>query len=148
VARSNLAGAMSLVQHAAARAMPHGPYVGPPDGVGGSRRAIFVSPFLTALAQAEIACWCERIKSRHRPGLRWRLSIPQGKPMAAVVVHASKDGESKRMLYISPVIAVAKARGLFKTGWQVHIIDADRRVFHSEKFDQLLKFDPKPASKF
>ena len=147
MARSNLAGAMSFVQHAAARVMPHGPYVGPPDGVGGSRRAIFVSPFLTALAQAEIACWCERIKAVIGPDSDGGFLFRR-KPMAAVVVHASKDGESKRMLYISPVIAVAKARGLFKTGWQVHIIDADRRVFHSEKFDQLLKFDPKPASKF
>ena len=68
--------------------------------------------------------------------------------MAALVVHASKDGESIRTLFTSPVLAVAKARGLFKTGWQVHIVDADGRLFHSEKFDRLLRFDPKPAPKF
>jgi hypothetical protein len=69
--------------------------------------------------------------------------------MAALVVHASKGGEeSKRTLYISPVIAVAKGRGLIKAGWQVHIVDADGRVFHSEKFDQLLRFAPKAAFKF
>jgi hypothetical protein len=34
--RSNLAGAMSVVQRAAARAMPRGPCVRPPDGVGES----------------------------------------------------------------------------------------------------------------
>src|SRR5664280_1100409 len=52
-----------------------------------------------------------------------------GSPMAALVVHASKDGESIRTLFTSPVLAVAKARGLFKTGWQVHIVDADGRCF-------------------
>ena len=35
--------------------------------------------------------------------------------MAALVVHASKDRKSKRTLYINPVIAVAKARGLSKS---------------------------------
>ena len=63
--------------------------------------------------------------------------------MAALVVHASKHRKSKRTLYISPAIAVAKARGLFKAGWQVHVVDADGRMFHPEQFDQLLKFDPK-----
>src|ERR1022692_5255007 len=62
--------------------------------------------------------------------------------MAALVVHASKDGESIRTLFTSPVLAVAKARGLFKTGWQVHVVDADGRVFHSEKLDHLLRFLP------
>ena len=60
------------------------------------------------------------------------------KPMAALVVHASKDGESTRTLYISLVIAVAKARGLLNAGWRVHVVDADGRLFHPEKFDQLL----------
>jgi hypothetical protein len=69
--------------------------------------------------------------------------------MSALVVHASKDGdESKRALYTSPVIAVAKGRGLSKAGWQVHIVDADGQVFHPEKFDQLLRFAPKPPIKF
>jgi hypothetical protein len=63
--------------------------------------------------------------------------------MAALVVHASKHRTSKRTLYISPAIAVAKARGLFKAGWQVHVVDADGRLFHPEQFDQLLRLDPK-----
>jgi hypothetical protein len=43
------------------------------------------------------------------------------------------------MLYTSPVIAVAKARSLFKTGWEdVHIVDADGGLFYPDKFDQLL----------
>ena len=68
--------------------------------------------------------------------------------MAALVVHASKDGESRRTLYTSPVIAVAKARSLFKTGWEdVHIVDADGGLFYPDKFDQLLSFDRKPAIK-
>jgi hypothetical protein len=71
-----------------------------------------------------------------------------GSPMAALVVHASKDGESTRTLSTSPALTVAKPRGLCKSGWQVHVIDADGRVFHPEKFDHLLKFDSKPAIKF
>jgi hypothetical protein len=67
--------------------------------------------------------------------------------MAALVVHASKDSESTRTLFASPVLAIAKARGLFKTGWQVHVVDAEGRVFHPEKFDHLLRFAAKPASK-
>jgi hypothetical protein len=62
--------------------------------------------------------------------------------MAALVVHASKDEEGTRTLFTSPVLAVAKARGLHKTGWQVHVVDADGRIFHPDKFDQLLRFDP------
>jgi hypothetical protein len=62
--------------------------------------------------------------------------------MAALVVHASKDGKSTRTLYLRPAIAVAKARILFKAGWQVHIVDADGRIFHPEQFDQLLRLDP------
>jgi hypothetical protein len=70
-------------------------------------------------------------------------------PMAALVVHASKDGEGRRMLYTSPSIAVAKARSLFKTGWEdVHIVDADGGLFYPDKFDRLLSFDRKPAIKF
>jgi hypothetical protein len=67
--------------------------------------------------------------------------------MAALVLHASKDGESTRTLFDSPTLAVAKARGLFKTGWQVHVVDAEGRVFHPEKLDHLLRFPAKPATK-
>jgi hypothetical protein len=70
-------------------------------------------------------------------------------PMTALVVHASKDGEGRRMLYTSPAIAVAKARSLFKTGWEdVHIVDADGALFYPDKFDRLLSFDRKQAIKF
>jgi hypothetical protein len=68
--------------------------------------------------------------------------------MAALVVHASKDGESTRTLFTSPVLAVAKARGLSKAGWQVHVVDASGGIFHVEKLDELLRFDRRPAIKF
>jgi hypothetical protein len=69
--------------------------------------------------------------------------------VSALVVHASKEGEeSKRTLYSSPVIAVAQGRGLFKAGWQVHIVDADGEVFHPEKFDRLLRFSAKSPIQF
>ena len=68
--------------------------------------------------------------------------------MAALVVHASKDGERRRMLYASAAIAVANARGLFKRGWEdVHIVDADGGLFYPDKFDQLLTFGRKSATK-
>jgi hypothetical protein len=68
--------------------------------------------------------------------------------MAALVVHASNDGESGRTLYTSPVIAVASARSLFKNGWEdAHIVDADGGLFYPDKFDQLLSFDRKPVIK-
>jgi hypothetical protein len=38
---------------------------------------------------------------------------------------------------------VAKARIMSKAGWQVHVVDADGRMFHPEQFDELLRFDPK-----
>ena len=69
--------------------------------------------------------------------------------MAALVVHASKDGEGRRTLYTSTVTAVARARSLFKTGWEdVHIVDANGGLFYPDKFDQLLSFDRKPETKF
>ena len=68
--------------------------------------------------------------------------------MPALVVHATKGSESARILFASPVLAHAKARGLVKAGWQVHITDADGGVFHPEKFDELLKFDRKPRIRF
>ena len=58
--------------------------------------------------------------------------------MAALVVHASKDRTSTRTLYLSPAIAVAKARIMLKAGWQVYIVDADGRIFHPEQFDEIL----------
>jgi hypothetical protein len=68
--------------------------------------------------------------------------------MAALVVHASKGAESTRMLFTSPVLAVAKARWLSKAGWQVHVVDSDGGIFHLERLDQLLKFDRNPSIKF
>ncbi len=66
--------------------------------------------------------------------------------MAALVVHAWKDSESQRTLYINPVVAVARARGLSAAGWHVHVVDANGCIFYPEKFDHLLKFDPEPAT--
>lgn len=61
--------------------------------------------------------------------------------MMLFIVHASKDGETVETDRLSPVIAVAKARGLSKAGWQVHVTDADRRQYAPEKFDRLLSFE-------
>jgi hypothetical protein len=68
-------------------------------------------------------------------------------PMPALVVHASKDSKSQRTLYINPALAVAKARGLSRRGWHVHVVDADGRMFYQEQFDELLQAGLKPAAR-
>jgi hypothetical protein len=67
-------------------------------------------------------------------------------PMPALVVHASKDRRSQRTLYINAAIAVAKARGLSRKGWHVHVVDADGRMFYQEQFDELLRTGLTPAA--
>jgi hypothetical protein len=66
--------------------------------------------------------------------------------MPALVVHASKDRRSQRTLYINAAIAVAKARGRSRTGWHVHVVDADGRMFYQEQFDELLRTGLTPAA--
>jgi hypothetical protein len=56
-------------------------------------------------------------------------------------IRASKDGETIETVRIGPTATVAKARGLFKTGWMVQIIDSDGAVYAPSEFDQLLSFD-------
>jgi hypothetical protein len=56
-------------------------------------------------------------------------------------IRASKDGETIETVRIGPTATVAKARGLFKTGWMVHIVDDDGSVYSPSEFDQLLSFD-------
>jgi hypothetical protein len=57
-----------------------------------------------------------------------------------------KTARARRTLYINPVVAVARARGLSAAGWHVHVVDANGCIFYPEKFDHLLKFDPEPAT--
>jgi hypothetical protein len=40
-------------------------------------------------------------------------------------IRASKDGETIETVRIGPTATVAKAPGLFKTGWMVQIIDGE-----------------------
>ena len=63
--------------------------------------------------------------------------------MTALVVRASKQGDSSRILFARSVLAHAKARGLLKTGWEVHVTDSDGRVFQPDRLDDLLKLDRK-----
>ena len=67
------------------------------------------------------------------------------------MIRASKDGETIETVRIGPTATVAKARGLFKTGWMVQIIDDDGSVYAPSEFDQLLSFDrpksPKETSR-
>ena len=74
-----------------------------------------------------------------------RVTIEQDRPsaprLAAFTVHASKNGETNEVHQNSPTLTVAKARGLFKTGWKVHIADSAGRRYAPSEFDEILKFD-------
>jgi hypothetical protein len=67
-----------------------------------------------------------------------RPSLPK---RAGFTVHASKNGEINEVQQTSPTLTVAKARGLFKSGWQVHIADSAGRQYAPSEFDEILKFD-------
>jgi hypothetical protein len=57
-------------------------------------------------------------------------------------IRASKDGEIVETVRIGRTVTVAKARGLFKAGWMVQIIDSDGTPYAPSQFDHLLSFDP------
>ena len=63
-------------------------------------------------------------------------------------IHASKGSETVQTMRISPTVTVAKARVLLKTGWQVHITDADGQQYLPDTFEKILSFDRKPSTKF
>jgi hypothetical protein len=63
--------------------------------------------------------------------------------MAALVIHASKDAESTRALFIDPALTISKAQSLGKKGWQVHVTDADGHIYYPDRFDELLRFAQK-----
>ena len=65
-------------------------------------------------------------------------SVPK---RAAFTVHASRNGETNEVQQDSPTLTVAKARGLFKTGWKVHIADSAGRRYAPSEFDEILRFD-------
>ena len=56
-------------------------------------------------------------------------------------IRASKDGQTIETVREGPTATVAKARGLFKTGWLVQIIDSDGLTYAPSEFDQLFGFD-------
>jgi hypothetical protein len=56
-------------------------------------------------------------------------------------IRASKDGEIVETVRIGRTVTVAKARGLFKAGWMVQIIDSDGTSYAPSQFDHLLSFD-------
>ena len=71
-----------------------------------------------------------------------REELPPSPPKrAAFTVHASRNGETNEVQQDSPTLTVAKARGLFKTGWKVHIADSAGRRYAPSEFDEILRFD-------
>jgi hypothetical protein len=63
-------------------------------------------------------------------------------------IHASKDGNWIETQETSPTLTVAKANSLRKTGWDVHITDANGRRYGPPRFNEILSFDRKPPIKF
>jgi hypothetical protein len=70
---------------------------------------------------------------------RFVRAVPQ--PKIGFTVSSSKNGETNEVQLTSPTLTVAKARMLFKSGWQVHITNAAGRQFAPSEFDDVLKFD-------
>jgi hypothetical protein len=66
---------------------------------------------------------------------------PVPKPKSGFTISSSKNGETREMQLTSPTLTVAKARMLFKSGWQVQITNAAGRQFAPSEFDDVLKFD-------
>jgi len=68
--------------------------------------------------------------------------------MEAFTIHASKDGKWVETEQTSPTLTVAKANTLLKAGWDVHIMDSDRRRYGPTRFKEILSFDRKSPIKF
>ena len=68
--------------------------------------------------------------------------------MEAFTIHATKDGYWVETQATSPTLTVAKANTLFKTGWDVHIMDSDGRRYGPTRFNEVLSFDRKSPIKF
>jgi len=66
---------------------------------------------------------------------------PSPQMRVGFTVHASRNGEINEVQQNSPTLTVAKARGLYKTGWQVHISDFAGRQYAPSEFDEILKSD-------
>lgn len=68
--------------------------------------------------------------------------------MELFAVHARKDDHWIEARDLGPTLAVAKANGLQKTGWDVHITDSYGRRYGASRFHEILSFDRKPPVKF
>ena len=65
-------------------------------------------------------------------------SLPSPRRIMIFTVHWSKDGGSDETHRISPVVAVAKARELQRSGYRVQITDGTGHRFGPSEFEQLL----------
>jgi hypothetical protein len=86
---------------------------------------------------------CDSIQQRleHLTSLRIAKAISLQRVPMTFTIRASKDGQTIETVREGPTATVAKARGLFKTGWLVQIIDSDGLTYAPSEFDQLLGFD-------
>jgi len=74
-----------------------------------------------------------------------RLCRGRGGAEMTFTIHASKDGHMTQTLRIDPEVAVAKARALLDTGWEVHITDQADQRYRAEAFDRLCSYSSKTA---
>jgi hypothetical protein len=76
-----------------------------------------------------------------------QASIPSQYPLGMTIftVHWSRDGGSDETHRINSVVAVAKARQLEASGYQVRITDRKGRQFTPSEFDELLHSKPRAS---
>jgi hypothetical protein len=91
-------------------------------------------------SSGKIATPAERFGLRKPFGQAASGSARTAGPMT-FTIRGVKDGEIIETVRTGPTLSVAKARGLFKTGWTVEILDSEGISYGSSEFDQLLSFD-------
>jgi hypothetical protein len=76
-----------------------------------------------------------------------RASIPSQYPLGMTIftVHWSRDGGCDETHRINSVVAVAKARQLEASGYQIRITDRWGRQFTPSEFDELLYSKPRAS---
>ena len=65
-----------------------------------------------------------------------------------LMVYASKDGNRISTTFTSPTLTVAKANSLYKSGWDVQIVDSYDRRYGPRRFHEILSFDRRPPIRF
>jgi hypothetical protein len=94
---------------------------------------------------------CRSIGASAWASPRGEKKRPQGGGCAEAVLSSEAPGGGARriptiprpehLFWVSQTLTVAKARGLFKSGWMVHVTDSSGRQYAHSEFDEILNFD-------